>query len=280
MIINLDKPSEYFASFKFGAGEVHFKLLEFDNSSPITLLKRINNSDDLMLLLLAADAIGGNVSAIIPYLPYSRQDRKMVKGEPFSLKVLANILKTANFNKVYTIDPHSNVSELLIENLSKIDLHCAFYNVIKVKLEKQFGEYSLVSPDAGALKKIYDTQKQIGGNDILCANKVRNLNTGEIIRTEVLAAPERIKGQNLIIVDDICSRGGTFKALASVLKEQGAASVTLVVSHYEWTANEEEMQKSGIDKIYTTDSISPDFVMPTYLNLVEVIPVVRNIYSI
>src|SRR5438128_10926716 len=91
--------------FVFSGGEVHIKLDPLYKTSmakEIMIRHRVNNSQNLMELLLAADAVRRQfpdmpLNTFIPYIPYARQDRPMVDGEPFSLKVFANILKTANF---------------------------------------------------------------------------------------------------------------------------------------------------------------------------------------
>jgi ribose-phosphate pyrophosphokinase len=115
----------------------------------------------------------------------------------------------------------------------------------------------LVSPDAGSNKKVANVAKylnNISGQDICVvrADKLRNVATGQIIETTVYA--DDLTGKECYIIDDICSKGGTFCALAKVLKAKGASKVYLVVSHYEGTANIQTLKDSGIDLIFTTNS--------------------------
>lgn len=246
-------------SFIFNGGEAHIKIEPVkDVVTKILVIHRINNSQNLMELLLAADALRrqfekAEINCLIPYIPYARQDRPMVDGEPFSLNIFAKILALANFNKVFCLDPHSDVSAALIPNL--VAQEPTYLKWAAQKIERTFGEYVLIAPDGGALKKIYKNAKYIGykGN-IYCAGKVRNVDTGEIVRMTLDATPEELNGKTVWIQDDICSKGGTFMALSKVLKERGAKHVVLSVSHYEGVADETALRESGIDKVYTTDS--------------------------
>jgi ribose-phosphate pyrophosphokinase len=252
-----------YKKFIFSGGEVHIKLTSEGRLTvnKVLITHRINNSQNLMELLLAADAVrrqfaNAVISAFIPYLPYARQDRPMVEGEPFSLKVFVNLLKTANFNKVFTLDPHSDVSPALIDNLEIIEpyyLKQTFYDI-----RKEYGdEILLVAPDGGALKKIYNHAKYIEYKDeIICATKHRDVSNGKILRTEI---PDGSYGDfgAIWIMDDICDGGRTFIELAKILKMYGGKRVVLSVSHAIVSHGEEELKKY-IDKIYSTVSVKND----------------------
>lgn len=248
--------------FKFPAGEPHVKfewLTPFPiDDEEIVLTHRLKTMDNVFELILAADAIRGirsdaKISAFIPYIPFGRDDRAMVSGSPFSLKVFANILNLSNFKKVYCLDPHSDVSAALINGLEAI--HPNFlYSVQEFKNKDSV----LVAADGGALKKIYKLAQIVGyKGSIYCATKVRDLNNGKILRTTVDLMGESIDGKIAIIPDDICSYGGTFQALAKVLKEVGATKVILVTSHFEGVADEKKLGEF-IDKVYTTNSMGDD----------------------
>lgn len=248
--------------FNFSGGECHIKLegkddyFDYSNVNEVLITHRINNSDNLMQVLLAADALKrkyGNIklNGFFPYMPYGRQDRPMVEGEPFSLKVFANIINLAGFNKVYTLDPHSDVTPALIDNLEVIKPN--YLLAAKEDILKDYGEFVLVAPDGGALKKIYNQAKLIDyKGEMFCATKHRDVTNGKITGTEI---PFRLySGETVWIMDDICDGGRTFIELAKVLKEKGAEHVVLSVSHAIISHGEEELKKY-IDKIYSTNSI-------------------------
>jgi ribose-phosphate pyrophosphokinase len=121
----------------------------------------------------------------------------------------------------------------------------------------------LVSPDAGANKKVLGLAKHFGGKEVVRADKLRDTKNGEIKETIVFT--EDLSGKVAIICDDIASRAGTFKALAKVLKEKNAEAIYLIVSHYEDSADRRSLKESGIDGVFTTNSIrdvnSDDFLV-------------------
>lgn len=262
MIINLDKTfSPYgdgveYESFIFPSGcEAHFKLeskyanLDHEFSGRVLITTRIRSSDDLMTLLMATDALkrsgATDISLFIPYLPYARQDRQMVFGEPLSLKVFANLINAQGYTKVTFYDVHSAVSTALIDNSKSFTNHEFVAECLNDKKN-----YLIVSPDSGAYKKIFDTCKYIEyDKDIIIGGKVRDLKTGKILETTV--SHGSLSGMDCYIIDDICDGGGTFILLAEELKRRNAGNIHLIVSHGIFSKGYE---LPGIDRIYTTNS--------------------------
>lgn len=259
VILNLD---EHFRPMGEG---IPFKHLEFPSGiEPHIILSsvvdekalitcRIKNANDIMLILLATDALkrsgARRIRLFIPYLPFARQDRVMNQGEPLSIKVFADLINTQNYDKVYLYDVHSEVGAALINNSDVIDNHTFVSGVLKNK-----SDYLIVSPDAGSYKKIFKLCQYINyTNDIILCNKVRDVTNGNI--KSLTFNENDLKGKDCYIVDDICSKGGTFMALAKALKERNAGNVYLIVSHYENSANVEDLKASGISHIYTTNSL-------------------------
>lgn len=109
----------------------------------------------------------------------------------------------------------------------------------------------LCYPDEGAAKRY---SSQIGRDYVFCI-KHRDWRTGKIERLE-LTTPEKVAGRNVLIVDDICSRGGTFTFTAKALKESSAGEIYLYVTHCENTIFNGEILKDGlISHVFTTESI-------------------------
>lgn len=260
-VLNLDKTFQ-----PFGAGiqleknmfpsgfEVHVKIPIDWECSHIQLTTRIKSGDDLITLLMATDALRRigvrNISLFLPYLPYARQDRVMTPGESLSVKVIADTLNAQNYSEVILFDPHSEVSMALINNAKAINNSLLVEKVLKDK-----ENYHLICPDAGAYKKIFFVASFIGyaGHIVLC-NKVRDVsNHGEIKSISVDA--EDLGGKDCYIVDDICSKGGTFIGISKALKQNNAGKVYLIVSHYEGSANEHVLSQH-LDGIFTTDSMN------------------------
>ena len=119
-----------FKSFIFPGGEVGFKftkeaMFNSDESVEVQIFASATCSDDFMGLAMAKDALEQlgyrNITLVLPYVPYGRQDRKCDSGEAFSLKVFAGLLNSLRFKKIVIFDPHSDVTPALIDNVKVID---------------------------------------------------------------------------------------------------------------------------------------------------------------
>ena len=224
-------------------------------SSPaIEVTANIKNSDDLIGLLLVKGFIDKfnifkkGVSLKLPYVPYMRSDRAMVQHNTIGgLKTIAPLINTLNFDRVLVLDPHSDVTEALINNIFIIE---QFEGLMSFKDKVNLSNYDfLVSPDAGALKKVAKCAKALGKPHIE-AFKVREINTNKILKTSVNATKEELEGKSVLIIDDICEGGRTFMALAKMLKEDyGVREVVLYVSHGLFSFGYEHL-KEHIDQVY------------------------------
>ena len=264
-VINLDENFKPFGKefteleyqkFSFPSGcEPHIKIVEKNwmvANNEVIITTRIKSSEDLMVLLLATDALKRlgftYIKLFMPYLPFARQDRVMVGGEPLSIKVIANIINSQEYTKVAVYDAHSEVSLALLNNCDPVNNHI----FIKQVLDKK-EDYYIVSPDAGAYKKIFKAAQFVGyTNDIVLCNKIRDVKTGQILN--MTCDVNDLGGKDVYIIDDICDGGGTFIGLADKLKENNAGKVNLIVSHGIFSKGIEVLH--NIDHIYTTDSFS------------------------
>ena len=239
-----------FQTLDFPSGcEPHIKLQAL-TADAITITTRIQSSKDLMMLLLATDALKRSgieqIHLLLPYLPFARQDRVMVPGEPLSVKVIADLLNLQGYKSVSIFDAHSEVSLALIDRSKSISNH----DFAKKALEGKT-EYLICSPDAGAYKKIFKLCQAIGYPDeIVLCNKIRDVSNGQI--KKITVDREDLQGKDVYIVDDICDGGGTFVALAQALKSRNCGKIFLLVSHGIFSKGFDVL--SEIEHIYTTDS--------------------------
>lgn len=193
----------------------------------------------------------------MPYVPNARMDRVKNDDEVFTLKYFCDFINSLNFDSVWILDPHSYVSEALINKVVIGTPEKYFYQTIDhirqyhSDLSSQ-DDWMLFYPDEGAMKRyssIFPYKYSFG-------IKKRDWETGKIEGLDVAGCVEDIKDKVILIVDDICSRGGTFYHSAKKLKELGAKEVYLYVTHCENTIFEGELLTSDlIKKIYTTNSI-------------------------
>lgn len=223
--------------FNFPGGEVHIKIegLEGHNGyGPVQLTAPLQNSDDIMALLLQTDALRRagikDIHLVMPYIPYARQDRVMVPGEPLSIKVFCDLINSQKYSGVQVWDPHSDVATALLDNCSVIPQHVLLKDVAGEDLHDNT---VLVCPDAGARKKIGLAAKELALTRVLYADKKRDVCTGKILETVISSYPDPWDTiSDHLIVDDIADGGATFIELAKVLRDKGVqGKLSLYVTH-------------------------------------------------
>lgn len=185
----------------------------------------------------------------IAYMPYSRMDRYN-DSYFFILKYVCQTINELKFESVTVNEPHSDVTPALINNCL-----INFYTpelLEKVIVNERASNLLIIFPDIGASKRyssIFYMYEQI------TAHKERDFSTGSIKSLKILE-DTNIQGKDIVIIDDLCSRGGTFMLTATKLKELGAKDIYLVVGHCENTIFDGEILKTDlIKKVYTTNTI-------------------------
>jgi ribose-phosphate pyrophosphokinase len=250
---------------KFPDGQQTIDLLDWTSldryTDPLLITTRLNSFKDVELLICAVQALRNikpncQISLYTPYFLGSRSDRKFVEGGVNYLKqVICPIINSLNFYSVVVLDPHSDVLEACLNNYEKADNHILVKWAL-TDIDNKDGAQSricLVSPDAGAYKKIFDVAKNFSINKIITANKVRDMKTGNILRTEIPVLDQHDDIQ-YVIIDDICDGGRTFVELAKAIKEgRPTAKIYLVVTHGIFSAGYSQLGEY-FERIYTTNS--------------------------
>jgi ribose-phosphate pyrophosphokinase len=243
-----------FQKFTFHGGEPHIKLEVFANDEDIVVTSRLRNSNDFMMLMVASEALSQSSMVfhhkhlVIPYFPGARQDRRMVEGEPLTVKVYADMINSLGYDSVEVFDPHSDVCMALLDNSEATNNHRLVQRCLQLL---DVPDLVLVSPDAGSNKKILKLAQHVGADRIVKCDKVRDIKTGNLSGFSVYG--DHLANKPCVIVDDICDGGGTFIGLAQVLKEKGAGDLYLIVSHGIFSNGFVELSKY-FKRIFTTDS--------------------------
>lgn len=240
----------------------------------IIIKARLNNFKDLELIICATKSLRNlGVKEIHLYTPYflgSRSDRQFEEGSNNYLKdVICPIINSLNFDSVTVLDPHSDVLEACLNNFKKIDN----FKLVQYAIHRMPFEYDtiskhkiLISPDAGANKKIFKIAEQIGyKGEILTCSKSRDVD-GKLTKTIVPIVDNRgdflyhLENKDFIIIDDICDGGATFiniaKPIYDYVKHLGLNNkIYLIVTHGIFSKGFEELSQY-FDGIYCTNSYS------------------------
>ena len=253
---NFTLSNGFYKVWQFHSGEVQVQV-NLSSTYCQQITGSILCSDHLMELLQLVEAIryadkNCDIELLMPYCAYSRQDRRCNSGESFSLKIFTDLINSCNFTKVTTYDNHSDVSTALINNCNNISVK-ELIDKYDFDLHRQYN--FLVSPDAGANKKIFDCSKYFD-IPMIRADKQRDTSTGAITHTEVFTTTEQLDGTTVLIVDDICAGGRTFAELAKAIKLiQPNCTIHLFVTHGFFSNGFNAMKEAGISKFITTDSV-------------------------
>lgn len=262
-MILLDDYKVKFGNFPNGERNLNFNTICFHSES--TVILKYESDQDLMDLFILKSymdtTIGQNrYRLVITYMPYSRMDRAN-QFYTFNLKYISNFINMLNFYEVLVIDPHSDVTPALLNNCyvtSYTDwLFKRFMEVVKPK------DFVVMYPDSGAEKRY---SKSFCFPTVV-GMKQRDFSNGEIIKYAVIGAD--VKGKDVVIIDDLCSRGGTFVGASQALKERGANDVYLIVTHCEDNVFTGELF-THITKMFTTNSLLTKFDAPEFMDITNV----------
>ena len=238
----------------FPDGALLMKELAPSSGQTVTITWLFENNEELLALFFLTKHLHAkgikDIILKLPYIPNARQDRVKAPEDIFTLKYFTEIINSLDFSKVIVLDPHSYVSEALIERI-EIQTPRKYVERVINELEQK-ENIVLFFPDEGAMKRY----SSLFNKSYAFGIKKRNWTTGQIQGLEVSGQNEFIKGSSVLIIDDICSKGGTFFYSAKALKDLGANNIYLYVSHCENSIFEGELLKTDfIKKIYTTNSI-------------------------
>ena len=241
---------------KFSDGEIYIEIHENIRGNSIFIIQSISSpaNDNLMELLLCIDALkrssAKNITAVIPYFGYARQDRKVVPRTSISAKMVSNLITKAGADRVVTLDLHSGqiqgFFDIPVDNLFATPI---FARHIKKKIKSN--KIICVAPDVGGTARARALGKML--NVGLAIVDKRRPAPG---KSQVMNVIGDVNNKTCIIVDDIIDSGGTIVNAAKILKEKGAKDVHVYVSHGVLSGSAvDKIKNSKIKNLVITDTI-------------------------
>jgi ribose-phosphate pyrophosphokinase len=239
---------------RFPDDELYVRILDKISGEHVIIVQTTypdNNIIELFLLQNAAEEAGAKeISIVIPYFGYARQDVKFQDGEPISAKAMANLI-SLNADRVITVDPHK---EHILNFFSTPAFSCSAIPEIANYLNEKNIDM-ILAPDKGALDRAKQASKIIKCDFDYMEKK-------RIDGTTVEIKPKNldVQNKNVAIIDDIISTGGTMAKSIQELKKQGAKNVFVACTHGLFAADAiKKLSSSGCDEIISTDTIQSDY---------------------
>jgi ribose-phosphate pyrophosphokinase len=251
---DLNAPLANTISKRFPDDEFYVRILDDVSGEHVIIVQTTypdHNTIELFLLQNAAEESGAKeISVVIPYFGYARQDTKFQKGEPISAKALANLI-SLSADKVITVDPHK---QHILDFFSTSAYSCsAVPELAKYLKDKDIN--MILAPDKGALERAKQASEIIEC-DFDYMEKTRIDDSTIEIKPKKLNA----ENKNVAIIDDIISTGGTMAKSIQQLKKHGAKSVFVACTHGLFAGDAvKKLTNAGCNEIISTDTIQSDY---------------------
>ena len=258
---------------KFADGEIYVEINENIRGNSIFIIQSVSSpaNDNLMELLLCIDALkrssAKNITAVIPYFGYARQDRKVVPRTSISAKLVSNLITKAGADRIVTVDLHAGqiqgFFDIPVDNLFATPI---FARHVRKKIKSK--KIICVAPDVGGTERARALGKLL--NVGLAIVDKRRPKPGQ---SQVMNIIGDVKDQTCIIVDDIIDSGGTIINAAKALKERGAKEVYVYITHGVLSGDAVKKIKSSVIKnLVITDTIDNSQKTKNVKNI-EVLPI-------
>ena len=258
---------------KFADGEIYIEINENIRGNSIFIIQSISSpaNDNLMELLLCIDALkrssAKNITAVIPYFGYARQDRKVVPRTSISAKLVSNLITKAGADRIVTVDLHAGqiqgFFDIPVDNLFATPI---FARHVRKRIKSK--KIICVAPDVGGTERARALGKLL--NAELAIVDKRRPKPGQ---SQVMNVIGDVKNKTCILVDDIIDSGGTIVNAAAALKKRGAKEVFVYITHGVLSGDAvKKIQKSAIKKLVITDTINNGEKTKNIKNI-EVLPI-------
>ncbi len=240
----------------FADGEILVEIGESVRGKDVFIVQSTSNpvTENLMEILILADALkrasANEITAVIPYFGYARQDRKAKPRQPITAKLVADLLQTAGVNRVVTIDLHAaQIQGYFNEPVDEMMAMPLLSNYFK---SKNIPDLCVVSPDHGGAARARKLSEALNAPIAIIDKRRPKPNVAE-----VMGIIGDVSGKNCIVIDDMIDTGGTIVAGANKLKEFGAKDVYIACTHGVLSGPAtQRLQDSDAKEVVITDTIA------------------------
>ena len=269
----------YFSTINFVIGK--FSQREWLVIQPMcsSLNATVNENIMEFYLILRAmkRSLARNITAIIPYYGYARQDRKMEGGETISASDVAQLLETAGADNVICVDLHCGqiqgfFHKTAIENLSAVSLFADH-----MAKKQDLKNVVVVSPDAGGVDRAKNFIEELNRHNIKSQLAIIIKQRAEAGVVDKMNIVGNVKDCDVIIIDDICDTGGTLVKAAAELKNNGAKRVFACITHPVLSNDAtKKIEKSDLTELIVTNTIPIKKDLPKNMTQISISPLIAE----
>jgi len=273
----------------FASGEIYSRYLESVRGSDAFVLQSMGPplNDNLVEHLIMIDALrrasAKRVTAVLPYYPYARQDKKALSREPISTRLMANLYEAAGVDRVISVDLHTGQIQgfhsVPLDHLTALPLLSDF---IAGQTQGSRASITIVSPDAGGVRMAEKFGRRLQA-PIAFLHKRRNREVAH--QVEHLDVVGEVQGRICVIVDDIVDTAGTVCSAAEMLVRRGAAGVRLAATHAVFSGDAiDRLKNAPFEQVVVTNTVPvPYDIRFPGLEVLSIAPIVataiRNVFE-
>jgi len=245
---------------KFADGEIYIEINENIRGNSIFIIQSVSSpaNDNLMELLLCIDALkrssAKNITAVIPYFGYARQDKKGKPRVPIGAKLIANLLTTAGVDRVLTMDLHADqIQGFFDKPVDHLYSSAVFIPYIQ---SLNLPNLTIAAPDMGGSNRANTYAKFLNSEMVVCYKQREKAN--EVGKMMLIGD---VTGKDIVIVDDMVDTAGTLTKAAELMKNLGANSVRAICTHGVFSGPAyQRIDNSVLEEIVVTDTIPKDHI--------------------
>ncbi|KMY22813.1 ribose-phosphate pyrophosphokinase [Actinobaculum suis] len=246
-------------AYDFANSEIYVRYEESLRGSDVFILQSFTDPinkwlmEALLLVDTAKRASAKRITAVMPYYPYARQDKKHKGREPISARLVADMFKTAGADRIMSVDLHAAQSQGFFDG--PVDHLWVMPTLVKYVRTRIDPENSvMVSPDAGRIKVAEQWAARLGGVPLAFVHKTRDISRANVAVANRVVGD--VAGKTAIIVDDMIDTAGTLVGAINVVKEAGAKEVIVAATHGLLSGPAvERLQAAGCREIIITNTL-------------------------
>lgn len=265
----------------FDDGEIYARYLESVRGTDAFVLQSMSTplNDNLVEQLIMIDALrrasAKRITAVTPYYPYARQDKKALSREPITARLVADMYEAAGVDRVVTVDLHAGQIQgfhnVPLDHLTALPVLCDY---VAEHVDGD-GEITIVSPDTGRVRTAEKFGQRLNA-PIAFLHKKRSRETAH--QVEMLEVVGEVEDRTCILVDDMIATAGTICSAAEMLMERGAESVWAVATHGIFSGSAiDRLKNAPFRQVVVTNSLAvPDDCRFDSLVVLSIAPVIAR----